>query len=270
MNNLVTVIIPTYNREKTIKRAISSVLNQTYKNIELIIVDDCSSDNTEKIIKTIKDERLKYYRLEKNNGACYARNYGIKLAKGKFIAFQDSDDEWLPNKLEKQLNNMRKSNSELDFCSYLSNNRRRPKFIKKLSIKIQGYQKALALGNFIGTPLLVIKKECADYYLFDNELPRFQDWDFVLNLSNKYKISFTDQILANTYVQSDSITKSNDKLIKSIELMSKKNYKYKNILMSTLYSMLARNSGTEKRLYYKKSLKEHFRLKTLIKLIINY
>lgn len=274
MNNLVTVIIPTYNREKTIKRAISSVLNQTYKDIELIIVDDCSSDNTKKIIKTIKDERLKYYRLEKNSGACYARNYGIKLAKGDYIAFQDSDDEWYSNKLEEQLKNMEANKSYLDFCSYLvkssSKNKKLPNFNKIIRIKLFGYEKALALGNFMGTPLLLIKRECINNYTFDDKLPRLQDWDFVLNFASKYKISFTNKILANVYIQGDSITKSDTKLKKAIEIMEQKDYKYKKELLATLYSMLAKSSKEEKKKYYLKSLKMDFRIKTLIKLILNY
>ena len=77
---MVSVVIPTYNREKTIKRAVLSVLNQTYEDIEIIIVDDNSSDNTERCIRTIEDARIQYYRLENNKGACYARNYGINKA----------------------------------------------------------------------------------------------------------------------------------------------------------------------------------------------
>lgn len=271
MNNLVSVIIPTYNREKTIKRAINSVLNQTYKNIELIIVDDGSSDNTEKLVKEIKDKKVKYYKLKENKGACFARNYGIKMSKGNLIAFQDSDDEWLEDKLENQINNMIKNNSDIDFCSYMIGNKTYPNLNKKYRIKKYGYLKALAFGNYMGTPLLLIKKECLDYYSFDDNLPRFQDWDLVLNLAKKYKISFTEKVLAKVYVQNDSITKSTEKIIRSIEIMKNKNYENRNILISTLYSILARSSSKkEKRKNYKISLKKYFRIKTLIKLIINY
>ena len=100
---LVSVIIPTYNRGRLILDSINSVLNQTYKNIELIVVDDCSTDNTEEILKSINDSRIKYVKLEKNSGACIARNKGIELSTGEFIAFNDSDDLWITTKLEKQL-----------------------------------------------------------------------------------------------------------------------------------------------------------------------
>ena len=100
---MISVIIPTHNREKTIKKSIDSVLCQTYNNIEIIVVDDKSTDNTEEVINSIKDNRIKYIKLDENKGACFARNKGIELAQGKYIAFQDSDDEWLPQKLEIQL-----------------------------------------------------------------------------------------------------------------------------------------------------------------------
>ena len=91
-NIIISIIIPTFNREKSIAKSIQSVLNQTFNNIEIIIIDDCSSDNTENVIKLIKDKRIKYLKLNQTKGASYARNIGIMLAKGKFISFQDSDD----------------------------------------------------------------------------------------------------------------------------------------------------------------------------------
>ena len=99
---MVSVIIPTYNRGSLIGRAIVSVLNQTYKDIEVLVIDDASTDYTETVVDSIKDERLHYYKLEKNGGACRARNVGISKAQGEYIAFLDSDDEWMSNKIELQ------------------------------------------------------------------------------------------------------------------------------------------------------------------------
>ena len=84
---MVSVIIPTYNRGSLIGRAIVSVLNQTYKDIEVLVIDDASTDYTETVVDSIKDERLHYYKLEKNGGACRARNVGISKAQGEYIAF---------------------------------------------------------------------------------------------------------------------------------------------------------------------------------------
>ena len=101
---IISVIIPTYNRENMIGYAIKSVLNQTFKNLEIIVVDDGSTDNTEEIIRDFKDKRVKYIKkYKKNRGISVARNIGIKVARGKYIAPLDSDDEWLPEKLDKQI-----------------------------------------------------------------------------------------------------------------------------------------------------------------------
>ena len=113
--DLISVIIPTYNRAHLIKRSAESVLNQTYKNIELIIVDDGSTDNTKEVIDSIKDERIVYIKQE-NQGCCAARNKGIDTAKGKYIAFQDSDDVWHLDKLEKQIQILKENNVDVVFC----------------------------------------------------------------------------------------------------------------------------------------------------------
>jgi len=104
-NPTVSVIIPTYNRAHLIERAIQSVLNQTYQDFEIIIVDDGSTDNTEEVIKEFqeKDKRVRYIKHNTNKGGNTARNTGLKSIKGEYVAFLDSDDEWLPKKIEKQL-----------------------------------------------------------------------------------------------------------------------------------------------------------------------
>lgn len=105
MRKLVSIIMPTYNCGKFIAKTIDSVLAQTYDNWELIIVDDRSKDNTKEIVETYQkdDKRIKYYMLEVNSGAAVARTEAMKLATGSYMAFLDSDDIWLPNKLEKQI-----------------------------------------------------------------------------------------------------------------------------------------------------------------------
>lgn len=103
--DLVSIIIPAYNCEDFIGQTFDSVMNQTYQNWEAIVVDDCSTDNTAKIIKEYerKDNRIKYYRLEKNSGAAIARNKAVDIASGIYMAFLDSDDVWFPEKLSKQI-----------------------------------------------------------------------------------------------------------------------------------------------------------------------
>ncbi|WP_195932056.1 glycosyltransferase family 2 protein [Turicibacter sanguinis] len=115
---LISIITPVYNSEKYIGDTIKSVLEQTYKNWEMLIVDDCSFDNTEQIIKQFQDSRIKYFKLEENCGAAIARNKALNLARGNFIAFLDADDMWNPKKLEKQLNFMLEKNYAFTFTAY--------------------------------------------------------------------------------------------------------------------------------------------------------
>lgn len=120
MNELVSIITPCYNSEKFLDECISSVLNQTYQNWEMLIVDDNSSDNSSILINSYskKDERIKPLYLNDNIGAALARNKAISKAKGKYLAFLDSDDVWLPKKLEVQTNFMKKNNYSFVFSSY--------------------------------------------------------------------------------------------------------------------------------------------------------
>ncbi len=108
---LVSIILPSYNVSDYISTAIDSCLEQTYKNWELIIVDDCSTDNTVSVIKEylLKDSRIRFFRLDKNSGSAVARSKAIELAKGRYIAFLDADDMWFKEKLEKQIEFMQKN-----------------------------------------------------------------------------------------------------------------------------------------------------------------
>ncbi|HYX07273.1 MAG TPA: glycosyltransferase family 2 protein [Bacteroidales bacterium] len=109
---LISALTPTYNRENLIRRAIDSVLTQTYSNIELVIVDNCSTDSTEEIIKSYKDDRIRYIKLDKNYGHIVSRNRCIEEVKGEYFAFCDSDDEWLPEFIEKLYNKFIELNDE--------------------------------------------------------------------------------------------------------------------------------------------------------------
>lgn len=116
---LVSIITPSYNSKKFITHTIESVLNQSYSNFELIIVDDCSTDGSFEFLENyLIDSRISIYKMEKNSGAALARNFGIQKAKGKYLAFLDSDDLWHPLKLEKQIEFMEKNNYLFTFTNY--------------------------------------------------------------------------------------------------------------------------------------------------------
>lgn len=118
MAGLVSIIMPSCNTAPYIAESIQSVIDQTYKDWELIIVDDCSTDNTDEVITSLHDERIRYFKNEKNGGAAVSRNKALRKAKGKWIAFLDSDDLWNPEKLEKQIAFMKENGYAFSYTNY--------------------------------------------------------------------------------------------------------------------------------------------------------
>lgn len=120
MNELVSIIMPSYNTGRFIKETIESVLAQTYSNWELIIVDDCSTDNTDEVVNQyLTDERIHYIKNDTNSGAAVSRNRALREAKGKWIAFLDSDDLWEQDKLQKQISFMRDNDYHFSYTNYI-------------------------------------------------------------------------------------------------------------------------------------------------------
>ena len=115
---LVSIIMPSYNTASFIEETIQSVLNQTYTNWELIIVDDCSTDNTDEVLENIKDSRIRYFKNDKNSGAAVSRNKALREARGQWIAYLDSDDIWMPQKLEKQIHFMETNGYAFSYTNY--------------------------------------------------------------------------------------------------------------------------------------------------------
>jgi glycosyltransferase involved in cell wall biosynthesis len=118
MSGLVSIIMPAYNASQFISVAIKSVLAQTYENWELIIVDDCSTDNTEEVILSFNEKRIRLLKNRENSGAAVSRNWALREARGRWIAFLDSDDSWVPEKLEKQISFMETNNYKFTFTDY--------------------------------------------------------------------------------------------------------------------------------------------------------
>lgn len=207
MEELVSVIIPAYNRASTITRAIDSVLNQTYKNFEIIIVDDGSLDNTKQLVESIKDKRMVYIKHPLNEGGSAARNTGIKVAKGQYIAFLDSDDEWLPEKIEKQLNLFRKLDNSFGVVYtgfYVIN---KNEIIKEFTPKKRMYVlNDLLMSNCIGTLSSVMVR--VDYLNiirgFDETFKSCQDWDLYIRLSKLCKFDFITGCLVKYHEADDA------------------------------------------------------------------
>ena len=158
---LVSIITPVYNAERFLGDTIKSIQNQTYKNWELVLVDDCSKDKSSDMIKEFQanDDRIRYIKLEKNSGASVSRNTGIKNAKGRFIAFVDSDDIWQPEKLKIQIEYMLENKLGFTFTSYryMKEDGRLTKKVAKAPRKIN--YKGLLKNTIIGCSTVVIDKE---------------------------------------------------------------------------------------------------------------
>lgn len=203
---MVSVIIPTYNRSDRIEKSIKSVLDQTYNNFEIIVVDDGSTDNTKAIVTSINDSRIRYI-YQENAGACVARNLGINTARGEYIAFQDSDDLWVKTKLEKQVAVLEKE-KRVDIVTCRT-------ILKQLdgSTIITGEDKPEGIieapYNPVGfsTQTLIMRREVVEKVSFDPNVTRYQDLDFLLSATKEgFLIYCIDECLVERVNYYDSIT----------------------------------------------------------------
>ena len=209
---LVSVVIPTRNRPKLLVRAIESVLTQTFSNIQCIVVDDASTDNTTETVLAVDDSRILYLRNEVRVKAAASRNRGIKAAKGQYIALLDDDDEWIPDKIEKQVIKFGRVPKQVGviysgfcFCSGSE-----PRIVRNIWPANKGNTyKEIIMSNFVGSPTPLIKRECFKTAgMFDERLPSCQDWDLWIRLAKDHEFDFVDEILAKHFVHGDQI--SND------------------------------------------------------------
>ncbi len=201
----ISIILPTYNRDRLIMRAIQSILNQTYTKWELIIVDDGSTDSTQQIVQSMGEQRISYIKNEQNMGAAHQRNHGVKLAHYDYLAFQDSDDVWIVDKLEKQVNYLSKHaefdmvyssfvNHHLDGCKVQVPN-------DQIGEREGNLLSTLLINNVIGTPTILVKKETFENNRgFDETLCALEDWDFVLRVSESSRIGFIPDVLVEAII----------------------------------------------------------------------
>lgn len=230
----VDVVITTYRRPLNIViRAVESVIKQTENNINILVIDDSGKeyDNSPLalFVEKLKDERVKYYKLQENRGACYARNYGASVASSPFIAFLDDDDEWMADKLEKQLKIIEKSDTTGIVFSglmryYDSNNKTTIAKIKNCNPAIEDL---LRNGNVIGTTSsALLRREAYEKSgKFDVEMPSLQDYDLWTRiLLAGYKAIGIDQPLVRYHISNfDRISSNTLKKLNGWERMYQKN-----------------------------------------------
>lgn len=206
--NLVSIITPMYNSEKYIGITIESALNQTYKDWEMIIVDDCSSDNSPKIVKEYakNDERIKYIKTDSNKGVSNARNIALKMANGQFISFLDSDDIWDEDKLKKQVDFMKKNKCTISFTAYELIDENNEKLNKIINVpKIVDY-KTLLKGNILGCLTVMIDKSKLDFEIKMSGV-RHEDYVLWLSILKKGHIAYgINEVLAEYRKSSTSLS----------------------------------------------------------------
>ncbi len=212
------VILPSRNRLRTLPAALNSVLEQTWRDLEVMVVDDASTDGTADYLAGLSDPRVRHRRLDRPRGAGGARNAGLEMMHNEWIAFQDSDDRWLPDKLEKQMAAVESASVEPGFvycrCRRVSASSSYvfpPLHVRRLSGRI--YETLLG-GNLVSTQTAMIRRACMDEHgLFDETLPPLEDWELFLRLSRNVEAVFVDEILVESSLRKDSISQRNNDVI---------------------------------------------------------
>ena len=212
-NPTVSVIIPTYNRANLMKEAIKSVLKQTYQDFEIIVIDDGSTANIEETVKGFNNFKIRYICHTNNQGVSAARNTGIRVSRGKYIALLDSDDEWLPEKLDKQIKILQDGSPKLGVVYsdllYIDEN---GKSMNKLrNRKKEGYIYEDLLGeNYVGPPsTLLVRKECFHKVgLFDDLVDTMEDWDMSIRIAKYYIFSHIKIPLVKYRLHSNQFSKN--------------------------------------------------------------
>lgn len=276
----VSIVLPTYNREHLLKDAVESIQKQTYLCWELIIVDDGSTDNTLHVVNQLQeqDSRIFYYKTPGNRGACAARNLGVEKATGSYIAFQDSDDVWLEHKLEKQLAFLKEQEADVVFCPILVQKKENEPAQIFPDNEKEGEQtyEHLLLRSIGSTQTFFGKKECFLACPFDEQMPRMQDWDVLLQLAQRYQISYQQTAMALVRVQDDSLTKKTDLgLIAYEKIYSKhKSTIEGNSLIKGFHVLLKGHllylNGNNPTGFYKENLKMDTDKKIKFKILVKY
>lgn len=253
---LVSIITPSYNTADYIEETINSVINQTYKNWELIIVDDCSTDNTDEVVRNfLKDKRVKYLKNVKNSGAAISRNKALLEAKGEYIAFLDSDDIWEKDKLKKQVDFMVKNNYSFSYTSYEIINEKS----KKIGKLVTGPKKITKAGmyNFCWPGCLTVMYNQEKIGLIQIEnLAKNNDYAIWLKAIKKSDCYLLNENLARYRIREGSISRSSKiKLIKHHYILYRKGEK-KNCAMAVFLTIRNLFFGLLKKIIYIKNLGE--------------
>ena len=232
-SDLVSVIMPVYNAESHVAEAINSVLDQSHQNLELLAVDDASTDESFKIMSDIEDHRLRCVRLKKNSGAGKARNEGIRQAKGRYIAFIDADDKWLKEKLSAQIKFMKKEDIAFSYTDYFLMNEE-SELTHRVSSLPQVNFRTMTKNNYIGClTAMYDTTELGKMYM--PERRKRQDWALWLQILRKTDRALGLQTPLAAYRRTEnSLSRNKSALMRENYLFYKEVLGY-NTLVSSLY-----------------------------------
>ncbi|MCS3638173.1 glycosyltransferase family 2 protein [Salinibacter ruber] len=268
MTKLVSVIIPTYNREKTIRHAIESVYAQSYPNIEIIVVDDGSEDNTGQVVSDMTRENLVYCRHDINRGAPAARNTGLEQSSGDYIAFLDSDDEWTRDKISKQVSLLKDSRPKVGMCYTGVVFNENGQEVYSCPTQKDSDISNLVYRNMIGgySSVMVKPNVLETVGNFDERLKGRQDLDMWLRISKQYEIQFVKEPLTIINKRKDISRISNNLITKAISFIQfykkhkdeiEKNRKTGRYMMRLgRFIQLKTEKKNMSRLFYKKAIRE--------------
>lgn len=272
---MVSVVIPIYNREKLIFKSVQSVLNQTYSDLEIIVVDDGSTDNTRDVVMGIGDPRVRYI-YQKNSGACAARNNGVMHARGKYIAFHDSDDIWYPDKLRQQVVVLDlQPQVDIVCCQTKCTKQNGNVFVSLTNLKDGLIPHEIGpLG--ISTQTLVMRVGVFDKLKFDVNVTRYQDLDFLISAHQYFEIYCIKKCLVERFIGEDSISSHPERTYQMSKYLYQKHREYfrnhtalrqffSGALMEAGYQ--SAQNGKDSLPYYTRSQKFDHSIKSKLKLI---
>jgi glycosyltransferase involved in cell wall biosynthesis len=220
----VSVVIPTWERSRRLRRALQSVLAQTEQDFEVLVVDDGSlTDAAERVVKACADTRARYLRLPHHQGVSAARNAGISAATGKYVAFLDDDDEWLPEKLESQVKLIEASGAAIGgvYTAQLAVDEETGRIA---TIRLEKHFRPEA-GNIITTSSVLIRRQCFDTVgLFDEDFKAAGDYDMWIRVAARYEFVYIDVPLVKYTIHPTRISTDYQKKRNSIELLIKKHW----------------------------------------------
>lgn len=260
-NPLISVIIPVFNRAKTIGRAIESCFSQGYHDIEVLVINDHSSDNTDETTKSFDDKRIRYFSHAENRGPAAARNTGIRNAKGRFIAFLDSDDEWLPCKISRQLEVfVAEPKIGLVFVNGYNEAEKRDFIQDKASGIVYNPERDafFPLSVLICPPSawMIPKEIIFNVGYFDERMYNWDDGDYLARVAYKYSIYFLNQNLVIWHKSFEHVNKMSVNLIKGKELFLENNFNFMKTDKEYLFKFY-RSLGKDLLLFNKKKARAY-------------